>query len=98
MRILLKPIAFQWDDGNIHKNLKKHNVTIQEAEEMFVIETFLVSEDVKHSTSTEQRFYGLGQTKKQRKLFVAFTIRNNKVRIISVRDMKRKERKAYEES
>lgn len=98
MRILPDPIAFLWDDGNLTKNLDKHSVTAQETEEIFVLEPFLISQDVKHSTPSEQRFNGLGQTSKKRRLFVAFTVRNNKIRVISVRDMKRKERQVYEEA
>ena len=98
MRILPEPIAFQCDQGNIPKNLEKHNVTTQEAEEIFVLEPFLIDEDLKHSTATEQRFNGLGQTKRKRKLFVAFIIRNNQIRVISIRDMKRIERSHYEEA
>jgi uncharacterized DUF497 family protein len=98
MRILPAPIAFQWDEGNIRKNLEKHNVTTQEAEEVFVLEPFLISEDAKHSTALEKRFSGLGQTKRQRKLFVAFTVREEHIRVISIRDMKRIERKHYEEA
>lgn len=96
MRILPDPITFQWDKGNGRKNLEKHNVTTQEAEEIFVLEPFLISEHAKHSTTTERHFNGLGQTKRQRKLFVAFTIRNNQVRVISIRDMKKIERSHYE--
>jgi uncharacterized DUF497 family protein len=97
MRIVPEPIAFQWDPGNIDKNFKKRNVTIQEAEELFANEPFTTIEDGKHSTDTEKRFQGLGQTKTRRKLFVAFTVRDQKIRIISIRDMKRKERQAYEQ-
>ncbi|HVC36172.1 MAG TPA: BrnT family toxin [Candidatus Dormibacteraeota bacterium] len=57
-----------------------------------------ISKDIKHSTSVEQRYSGLGQTKNKRLLFAAFTIRNEEIRIISVRDMKRIERKGYEEA
>ena len=98
MRILPDPIVFLWDEGNLTKNLDKHGVTIQEAEEIYVLESFLISEDVKHSTYTEQRFNGLGQTRKRRKLFVAFTIRDGKVRVISARDMNSKEKQVYEEA
>lgn len=98
MRILPKPITFVWDKGNLTKNLDKHSVTAQEAEEIFVVKPFLINQDKKHSTASEQRFNGLGQTSKKRKLFVAFTIRYNKIRIISIRDMKKKERQAYEEA
>lgn len=96
MKILPQPIAFQWDKGNIDKNFIKHDVTVQEAEEVFLNEPFIVAEDVKHSDTKEQRFYGLGQTRSGRKLFVAFTVRDKKIRIISIRDMKKKERTAYE--
>lgn len=96
MRILPEPIAFQWDKGNVAKNLEKHSVTTQEAEEVFANEPFITSEDAKHSSAEEQRFYGLGRTKTNRRLFVAFTVRDKKVRIISIRDMKKKERLAYE--
>jgi uncharacterized DUF497 family protein len=95
MRILPEPIAFQWDKGNIIKNFEKHNVTAQEAEEVFANEPFVTTEDTKHS-SVEQRFYGLGRTKTNRKLFVAFTVRDRKIRVISIRDMKKKERLEYE--
>lgn len=96
MRILPKPISFLWDEGNLAKNLKKHNVTIQETEELFVSEPFTVAEDSKHSTVHEKRFQTLGQTKANRKLFVVFMFRDNKIRVISIRDMSKKERKAYE--
>lgn len=98
MRVLPKPIAFQWDMGNIHKNLINHNVTTQEAEEIFVRKPFYIKQDVKHSSSSEQRFTGLGKTKSNRLLFVAFTIRDEKIRVISVRDMKRIERSNYEKT
>jgi uncharacterized DUF497 family protein len=95
MMILPEPIAFQWDQGNVTKSFERHNVATQEAEEVFASEPFMTAEDAKHS-SVEQRFYGLGRTKTNRKLFVVFTIRGRKIRVISIRDMKKKERLAYE--
>jgi len=96
MRILPKPITFLWDQGNLNKNLVKHKVTISEAEELFANEPFTVAEDSKHSTFQEKRFQALGKTKANRSLFAAFTIRDKKIRIISVRDMSKKEEAAYE--
>ena len=96
MLILPNPITLEWDRGNINKNFKKHHVNNQEAEEMFSNEPFLISEDIKHSTKLEQRFQALGKTKTERKLFVTFTIRNDKIRIIFVRDMNKKEEVTYE--
>jgi len=96
MRILPDPLAFQWDEGNVDKNVQKYGVTIQESEELFASIPFVTFEDVMHSTTSEKRYKGLGKTKSGRKLFVAFTIRDRKVRVISIRAMKRKERQAYE--
>ena len=90
-----QPLAFDWDEGNISKNLIKHNVTVQEAEEMFANEPLTIVDDSLHSVR-EIRLHAFGKTRSSRKLFAAFTIRDNKVRIISIRDMKRKERLDYE--
>ncbi|HUD07207.1 MAG TPA: BrnT family toxin [Candidatus Saccharimonadales bacterium] len=95
MRILPEPIAFLWDQGNLDENLKKHKVSLQEAEEVFVNEPLTIAEDHKHSSDKEIRLYALGRTKAGRKLFTAFTIRDKKIRIISIRDMSKKERIQY---
>ncbi|MBU1071048.1 BrnT family toxin, partial [Patescibacteria group bacterium] len=44
----------------------------------------------------EKRFRSLGRTNKNRKLFISYTIRNQKIRIISARDQNKKERRIYE--
>jgi len=95
MKILPEPLAFEWDEGNKEKNRIKHGVTIKEAEEVFKNKPLLVSEDRIHSLD-EIRFQALGKTDDDRLLFLSFTIRENNVRIISVRDMSRKEQKIYE--
>jgi len=88
-------IGFQWDKGNIDKNLVKHSVTNLECEQIFFNEPLLVVEDFNHS-QRERRYYALGRTDTTRLLFVAFTVRNELIRIISARDMSLKERKKYE--
>jgi len=95
MNIVPDPLIFEWDLGNIDKNLIKHKVTNQEAEEIFINESLFTTEDIIHSVK-EKRLNALGQTSNGRKLFLTFTIRNNKIRIISVRDMDRGERNNYE--
>lgn len=97
MKILPEPVVFEWDKGNINKNFIKHNVTDKEAEEAFSSKPPLVSKDIKHSR-LEKRLQALGVTDQGRLLFVSFTIRNEKVRIISARDMNKKEVKIYEEA
>jgi len=97
MKIIPDQLTFDWDSGNSEKNFIKHKVTIQEAEEVFVNEPLVVIEDLVHSKN-ERRFCAFGKTQSRRKLFLSFTIRNNKIRIISIRDMDKKEKNRYEES
>jgi uncharacterized protein len=86
--------GFEWDDANAHKNWERHRVTPEEAEAVFFNEPLVVRGDVGHSKH-EKRYYALGQTDSGRLLFAAFTMRGSRLRVISVRDMNRKERDAY---
>ncbi len=86
--------GFDWDDGNRLKNQDKHGVSMEEAESAFFNRPLLVLPDVRHSAD-EPRSYGLGRTDDGRLLFIAFTIRGGKIRVISARDMHRKERQVY---
>ena len=90
--------GFDWDEGNAYKNLDKHAVTQIEAEQVF-LGAPLIAEDVRHSQD-EMRYQALGPTLAERLLHVTFTLRDSgrKVRIISARDMNRKERAAYEQA
>lgn len=96
MKILPKPLTFEWDKGNTDKNLIRHGVTDKESEEVFSNKPLLIHKDIKHS-KVEERFQALGRTDQGRKLFLSFTIRKDKVRIISSHDMSRRERRMYEE-
>src|SRR5690348_11892970 len=89
--------GFEWDDGNTAKNVLGHGVSQAEAEEIFFQAPLLLLEDPAHS-DTETRLLALGMTADGRLLTTAFTVRNNRIRIISVRDMSRKERRAYDEA
>ena len=89
--------GFQWDKGNSLKNWLKHGVTSGEAEEVFFNEPLLLFEDEKHSTH-EQRVLAFGHTNAMKYLVVAFTIRQNLIRVISARDMNSKERGVYEKT
>ena len=94
-RILPKPIAFNWDKGNIDKNLIKHNITNKEIEEAFTNKPLILFKDIRHSQK-EERFLAYGKTNENNKLHIVFTIRNNKIRIISARIQSKKERRFYE--
>jgi len=87
-------VGFDWDEGNKQKNWEKHKVDYRECEEVFFNAPLLISEDMKHS-SQEKRYHALGRSDAGRALFLVFTIRNNKIRIISARDQSKKERKIY---
>ena len=86
--------GFDWDEGNQDKNWLKHGVSSGECEELFFNLPLIIADDTKHS-ELERRHYALGQTNAGRLLFLSFTIRMDKVRVISARDMSRKEREIY---
>lgn len=88
--------GFQWDSGNRIKSQMKHGVTQAEAEELFLMGP-LVLADPGHSVA-EPRFHALGESGAGRRLFAVFTVRDDRIRIISVRDMSRRERRRYEEA
>lgn len=87
---------FEWDAGNRLKSHMKHGVTQAEAEELF-FSAPLVARDSGHS-GAEARFHALGETAAGRRLLAVFTVRGQRLRIISVRDMSRRERQVYEEA
>lgn len=90
-------VGFEWDKGNIDKSYRKHGITTNEAEEVFLDQEQLIFEDDKHSQK-EKRFTIIGKIRKRSILFLSFTIRENKVRIISARKANVKERRKYEET
>ncbi len=93
--ILKNTKGFDWNKGNINKNWLKHKVKSKEGEEIFFNKPLLLNFDKKHSRE-EKRFQALGKTNKGRSLFIAFTFRNKKIRVISARDQNKKERSQYE--
>jgi uncharacterized protein len=89
--------GFDWDDGNARKSSDKHGVSQAEAEQMFFNEPLLMLPDHGHSES-ERRIHALGRTDDNRLLHATFTLREaeTRIRLISVRNMSRKERNHYE--
>lgn len=87
--------GFEWDEGNTFKNQMKHSVSLKEAEEVFINDPKIFFYDTVHSQD-EERFGVLGRTLLGRELSVFFTVRSEKIRIISARDQHRvKEQKRY---
>lgn len=89
--------GFQWDEGNIDKNLLKHQVQNWECEQIFFNEPLIILDDSKHSLS-EKRWAAFAQTDAGRFFAIIFTKRGELLRVISARDMNRKERKFYEKN
>ncbi|MFI5023628.1 MAG: BrnT family toxin [Alphaproteobacteria bacterium] len=98
MIVLERIVGFEWDDGNRRKSSDKHDVGQAEVEQVFLNEPLLLVEDTKHS-GTEVRSHALGRSDAGRLLHVTFTIREDgtRIRVISARDMHRKERARYGE-
>ena len=94
--ILKKCTGFDWDDGNSNKNWISHQVSMSECEQIFFNEPQIISNDIRHSQK-EKRYFLFGKTDSNRKLFVVFTVRSSFIRIISARDMNKKERRHYNE-
>jgi len=91
-------VGFDWDDGNLHKSIQKHAVSPLEAEQVFLDPRLLILTDEEHSED-EKRYHGYGQSAAGRLLLVSFTLRRNEtvIRIISARNMSRRERRRYAE-
>ncbi len=90
-------IGFDWDKSNIDKNWIKHKIKAEECEQIFFNKQLIIHSDIKHS-KREIRFYALGRTIENKLLFISFTVRKNKIRIISARKMNKKEKNIYEQS
>ena len=95
MSILPKLIAFEWDKGNAGKNWIKYSVADKESEEPFFDPNRKIFRDKLHSEH-EERFAIIGKTKQQRLLIITFTIRRGCIRVISARDVSKKEKPLYE--
>lgn len=90
-------MEFESDKGNTGKN-KKHRVSDEEAEEIFSDLDKAKYPDPKYS-AVEPRYVLAGETQKNRQLLVIYTIRNNRIRIISARDLnKKREKHLYEKA
>ena len=92
---LAKCTGFDRDEGNLTKNWVRHRVAAAECEQVFFNRPLAAAGDEQHSDE-EPRAYVLGQTDTGRRLFIAFTIRRGLIRVISARDMNRRERAEHE--
>lgn len=87
-------VGFDWDEGNLLKNWEKHGITNQEAEEVFFNDPVIRS-DPAHSQD-EERYLAYGVTNGGRFLTVVYTMREDRIRVVSARPMNRWEREILE--
>ena len=97
MLVFREPISFVWDSGNSEKSTRKHGVTNEECEEVFFDPQKRMLRDALHSQG-EERYVLIGATKTERVLYMVFTMRKRMIRVISARDLNRKERHLYGKS
>lgn len=88
--------GFDWDEGNARKSIDKHGVSQAQAEQAFFNEPLILAPDRRHR-QYEPRYHALSKTDDGRLLHITFTLRadGTLIRVISARDMHRKERFFY---
>lgn len=87
---------FEWDGGNSSKSSQKHGIEMEAAEQFFYNREYLVPLGIQVApSSNEPRFGALGMDLLGNRLFVSFTIREGRIRVISIRPMSQTERKKY---
>jgi uncharacterized DUF497 family protein len=94
--IFIDCIGFDWDEGKSEKNWILHQVSRNECEQVFFSSPIMVGDDTFYSQS-EKSWFLLGKADNKRQLFIVFTIRDKLIRVISARDMSKKERRIYNE-
>ena len=90
-------MLFDWDQWNLQKNEIKHGVSASEAESTFADKAHSLFDDEMHSKTNELRFILYGKSFKDRVLMLGFTVRANKISIITARPASQKESTIYAE-
>lgn len=89
-------MEFEWDKAKAETNYKKHHVSFAEAATVFGDPLAITFNDPDHSVN-ENRLITFGISKFNRLLVISHTERSSRIRIISARQMTKKERYIYEE-
>ena len=88
--------TFEWDEDKARENLRKHNVSFDEAKTVLLDPFSLTIPDPDHSLD-EERFVDIGTSVNGRVLIVAYTERGTNIRLISCRKATPSERRTYEQ-
>jgi uncharacterized DUF497 family protein len=86
---------FEWDDAKAAANLARHGVTFEDARRAFA-DVFAVEREDLRQDYGERRYIWLGMVG-DRLLHVAYTMRDQRIRIISARYAEPRERRRYHE-
>ncbi len=92
----MKNNTFEWDDSKARANSRKHGIPFEEAATAFAERGAPTNADLEHSIS-EDRFIIIAMSERRRLLVVAYTYRDEVIRIISARRANRREQTIYEE-
>ena len=88
-------LTFEWDEEKAATNLKKHQVSFEEARTVFNDPMSITILDPDHSME-EERFIDIGLSSTGHLLVVVYTERGENIRLISCRKATRQEQRAYE--
>ena len=89
-------LIFEWHEAKSKENLRKHNISFDQAKSVFSDPFLLTFPDAGHS-EMEERFVNIGRSPKGNVLIVIHTEREESIRIISCRKATASECKIYEE-
>ena len=89
-------VEFEWNPAKASANVRKHRVSFLEAATVFCDPLAITIFDPEHSHD-EDRYITIGVSPSGRVLMAAHTDRGGRVRIITARELTRKEREAYED-
>ncbi len=85
-------VAFDWNDAN-REHVRDHRVEPEEAEDG-LLDPARIGVPA-YRVGREQRWAALGATEDGRLLFVVFTLRRSKVRVVTARDANPREKRRY---
>ena len=86
---------FEWDESKAQQNTEKHGVSFEEASTVFGDPFSRTIFDAEHSVN-EERYIDIGRSSQDRMLVVAYTEREDRIRIVSARVATTRERRNYE--
>lgn len=93
---MIEKLEFEWDENKEKTNLKKHKVDFETAAHVFYDCNRVILFDEKHSTDDEERYVAIGRVENRLIiLYVAFTLRESIIRIISARKVTKREEDIY---